>query len=131
MAPPHQPWQAIVQGVERNRRVAQQLHRELVPLLRELNDPALAVAPTITRVSVSRDLSLATIYIQMLEDEDVTRMLAGLGRASGYLRRQIGARLHMKKIPELRFRHDEKLAQADRLDHLLSTLGSGTGENFG
>ena len=41
-----------------------------------------------------------------------------LGRAAVFLRRQIGSRLRLKRVPELEFYYDESIAGQDRIEQL-------------
>ncbi len=43
-------------------------------------------------------------------------------RAAPFLRRQIGARLRLRRIPELTFVYDESVAGQDRIERLLNEI---------
>jgi ribosome-binding factor A len=104
-------------------RVADQLRSELALLLaREVHDPGIGFV-TLTRVQVSPDLGSARVLYTALGD-DKTRAASAkaLNRAAPFLRRQIGARLRLKRAPELRFIYDESIAGQDRIEQLLNQL---------
>ena len=42
-----------------------------------------------------------------------------------FLRRQIGSRLRLKRVPELEFLYDESIAGQDRIEQLLNTIRTG------
>ena len=48
-----------------------------------------------------------------------------LGRASTFLRRQIGSRLRLRRVPELEFRYDESIEGQDRIEQLLNNIRAG------
>jgi ribosome-binding factor A len=104
-------------------RVADQIRGELGWLLaREVHDPGLGFV-TLTRVQVSPDLQLARVFFTVLGDEPTRRTSArALERAAPFLRRQIGARLRLKRTPELRFVYDESVAGQDRIEQILNEL---------
>ena len=104
-------------------RVADQLRAELAQLLsREVHDPGVGFV-TLTRVHVSPDLQAARVYYTSLGDETGRRNTArALERAVPFLRRQIGRRLRLKRVPELRFLHDDSIAGQDRIERLLNEL---------
>jgi ribosome-binding factor A len=104
-------------------RVADQLRAELADLLtREVHDPGIGFV-TLTRVQVSPDLQSARIYYTSLGDETARRATAkALERAAPFLRRQIGGRLRLKRVPELRFLYDDSIAGQDRIEQLLNEL---------
>jgi ribosome-binding factor A len=104
-------------------RVADQIRSELAQLLaREVRDPGIGFV-TLTRVHVSPDIQQARIYYTCLGDEKAQRDTArALERAVPFLRRQIGSRLRLKRVPELTFLYDESIAGQDRIEQLLSEL---------
>ena len=91
-------------------------------LTREVHDPGIGFV-TLTRVQVSGDLQQARVYYTALGDEKSRRNSErALARAAGFLRRQIGARLRLKRTPELIFHYDESIAGQDRIEQLLSEI---------
>jgi ribosome-binding factor A len=107
----------------RPERVADQIRAELASLLaREVHDPGVGFV-TLTRVRVSPDLQQAHVYYTSLGDEKSRRNTErALGRAAGFLRRQIGTRLRLKRTPELTFHYDESIAGQDRIEQLLDQI---------
>jgi len=107
-------------------RVADQIRSELASLLaREVHDPGIGFV-TLTRVRVSPDLQQARVYYTALGDEKSRRNSErALARAAGFLRRQIGARLRLKRTPELTFHYDESIAGQDRIEQLLNEISGG------
>ena len=104
-------------------RVADQIRGELGDLLaREVHDPGLGFV-TITRVQVSADLQPARVFYTALGDERARRNSErALHRAAPFLRRQIGSRLRLKRVPELQFLYDESIAGQDRIEQLLNEI---------
>ena len=106
-------------------RVADQIRGELALLLaREVHDPGIGFV-TLTRVQVTPDLQQARVYYTALGDEKARRNSErALDRAIPFLRRQIGSRLRLKRVPELKFTYDESIAGQDRIEQLLNELHS-------
>jgi ribosome-binding factor A len=104
-------------------RVADQIRSELATLLsREVHDPGLGFV-TLTRVRISPDLQQARIMFTALGDEKSrASSTRALERAAPFLRRQIGARLRLKRTPELTFIYDESVAGQDRIERILNQL---------
>src|SRR5918912_616347 len=96
-------------------RVADQIRSELALLLaREVHDPGVGFV-TLTRVQLSADLQAARVMYTVLGDERARVSSArALERATPFLRRQIGMRLRLRRIPSLRFVYDESVAGQDR-----------------
>jgi len=103
--------------------VADQIRGELALLIaREVHDPGIGFV-TLTRVHVSADLQLARVYYTALGDETSRRNTErALGRATPFLRRQVGSRLRLKRTPELAFEYDESIAGQDRIEQLLNEI---------
>ncbi len=94
-------------------------------LARDVHDPGIGFV-TITRVQVTADLQHARIHYTALGDDKArTSTARALGRASVFLRRQIGARLRLRRVPELEFLYDESIAGQDRIEQLLNNIRAG------
>jgi len=107
----------------RQRQVAELLHEELSLLIqRRARDPRLGFV-TVTGVEMSPDLRIAHVYVSVLgSDDDVKQSLQGLRHAAGFFRRELGASLSLRYLPELNFRSDDSLARGLRIDQLLDSL---------
>ena len=91
-------------------------------LAREVHDPGIGFV-TITRVTVTPDLQHARIHYTALGDDKARASTAkALGRAAAFLRRQIGSRLRLRRVPELEFFYDESIARHDRIEQILQEL---------
>ncbi len=91
-------------------------------LAREVHDPGIGFV-TLTRVQVSPDLQMARVLYTALGDEKTRKSSErALERAAPFLRRQIGSRLRLKRVPELKFVYDESIAGQDRIEQLLNEL---------
>jgi ribosome-binding factor A len=112
----------MVQG-SRASRVGDQIQAELASLLmREVHDPGIGFL-TITRVKLSPDLQQARVYYTSIGDDKAKRESArALDRATPFLRRQVGQRLRLKRVPELTFFYDESIEQGDRVERILQEL---------
>jgi ribosome-binding factor A len=112
----------VAQG-SRTARVADQIRGEIASMIaREVHDPGIGFV-TITRVTVTPDLQQARVYYTALGDDKARRNSGrALDRAAGFLRRQIGSRLRLKRTPEIEFHYDESIAGQDRIEQLLNDI---------
>jgi ribosome-binding factor A len=103
--------------------VGEEIRQALATLLaREVHDPGIGFV-TITRVKVSPDLQLARAYYTQLGDDKARQETRrALDRAVPFLRRQIGQRLRLRRVPELRFEFDETVEKQDRIEKILLEL---------
>ncbi|MBQ9106669.1 MAG: 30S ribosome-binding factor RbfA [Clostridia bacterium] len=106
-------------------RISEDIKREISAVIRELKDPRVASKMlSVVRAEVSGDLSYAKIYVSAIEGIEVCReAVKGLRAASGYVRRELGIRLSLRKVPELRFVADDSIAYGARISNTLSELG--------
>ena len=105
-------------------RVGEQIRDELSSLLSRgvVHDPGIGFI-TLTRVQVSADLQLARVFYTSLGDPKSRRETEkALGRATPFLRRQVGSALRLRRVPELEFRFDESIAHQDRIEQILRDL---------
>lgn len=108
-------------GSHRRDRVATLIHQILAEALTtRLKDPRIGFV-TLTGVTVTSDLSVATARVSILGDEQQkAEALAGLEHASGYLRSLLARAADLRTTPELRFVVDRGLEHARRIDELLT-----------
>ena len=104
-------------------RVGEQIRQELSQLLlSDVHDPGIGLI-TLTRVKVSPDLQLARVYYTLMGDDRArSETKRALDRATPFLRRQIGSRIRLRRVPELQFHFDESVEAQDRLERILLEL---------
>ncbi len=104
-------------------RVKQVIQEEISQILQfEMKDPRLSLL-SVTNVELTSDLREAKIYISSLDANiDQKECLAGLRRASGYIRGLLGRRLTIKFIPTLQFYFDDSVAHQERILALIDEI---------
>ncbi len=104
-------------------RLSEDIKRELSALMRELKDPRVAGMISILRCEVSGDGSHCKVHVSALDgDGALNEAVKGLKSASGFLRRELGNRLHLRKCPELHFIADGSIAYSAKINEMLSGL---------
>jgi ribosome-binding factor A len=104
----------------RQAKVDEMIKRELAEILqKEMRDPRLALA-TITAVEVTRDFTLAKVYVSTLGDtQEKAQALRALQGAAGFLRGRLGGVIALRTIPQLVFRHDTGVERGIHMYELL------------
>jgi len=104
-------------------RLNEQLKRELTDIIRtQVRDPRVGLV-TITGVDVAADLGSAKVYVREVGGgEQLAQTLAGLEAAAPFLRSTLGRSLHVRRIPELRFREDRSYESAQRIEQVLTDV---------
>lgn len=91
-------------------------------LLREVADPRLHNV-TITEVKLDPELMYADVFVNALGDEArEAEVLQGLGRAKGFLRRELGKRVRVRNTPDLHFHWDVTLERGEHMNQIISKL---------
>ncbi|UJF14745.1 30S ribosome-binding factor RbfA [Jeotgalibaca sp. MA1X17-3] len=105
-------------------RVKQEVQREVNDILsKRIKDPRIENV-TITDVEVTGDLQNATIYYSTLDDlaSERKKVQDGLEKATGLIRKELGARLTLYRTPELAFKRDESVDYGSRIDELIKQV---------
>jgi len=106
-------------------RVAALIQQEVSKmLLHDIKDDRVGAGMvSVTDVDVSGDLQHAKIYVSIYgTDEARTETMAGLKSATGYVRRELGRRVRLRRTPEVIFIEDRGLERGDRMLTLLNQL---------
>lgn len=104
----------------RHLRVGAELQRFLNELLQsEVKDPRLANV-RVSEVDVSSDLSVAKVfYAPLAPDADRAPIESALTKAAPFMRGRVGRELRVRKVPELRFEHDDSVRQGFEISRLI------------
>ena len=107
---------------QRQLRVGELVRHALADMLTrgDVHDPVIERHMiTIPEVRVTADLRLATIYVMPLGGRDAEEVVAAFERHKKFLRAEIAHRINLKFAPDIRFRVDDRFAEAERIDKLL------------
>jgi ribosome-binding factor A len=105
----------------RGLRVADQIQRDLAEIIAYgLKDPRIGMV-TITEVQITPDYAHAKVFFTMLNDqaEAIKNTTDGLAAAAGFIRNQLGKRLHIHTLPQLHFVHDSSTSRGMEMSLLI------------
>jgi len=107
----------------RQKRVADRLQVEISELFqREMNDPRLQLV-TVTRVVIDRELEYANVFVSTMGDEArQAEVLAILKGAHGFIRREVGRRVKLRRTPQIIFHWDPGPEKGEQVEQLLDQL---------
>ncbi len=106
-------------GFQRSDRVAEQVRRDLADLIQsELKDPRVGMI-SLTAVELTPDYAHAKVFFTTLDVEHLEEVERGLKRAAGFLRRELGRRIHIHTLPELHFIYDNSLERGASMSLLI------------
>ena len=105
-------------------RVNSLIRQEISELLqRQVKDPRLGNFITVTAVDTSSDMRHAKVFVSRLEgQEEKNETLGVLASAAGFFRKELAARLKLRRIPELNFQWDDSLERGDHLLRLIDQV---------
>ncbi len=104
-------------------RVADQIRMEVADILmRKTKDPRVR-SVTVTDVAMSNDLRIARVYVTtMAEGPEEMEVFEGLRNAVGFVRTELGRRLHLRYTPEVLFMKDLTGPRGNRVLALLEEI---------
>lgn len=110
-------------GYNRADRVADQIRMEVAEILmRKIKDPRVR-SVTVTDVELTSDLRIARVFVTVMgTDAEEREIFAGLAKASGFVRGELGRRLALRYLPEVVFVKDVSGPRGDRVLQLLDEL---------
>ena len=104
-------------------RVTSDIRLALSDILREVKDPRVSKLLSIVKLDVSGDMSYAKVYVSAIEGKDKTEeSVKALKGAAGYIRRELGARLKLRKVPELRFVADDSIEVSANISRIVNNF---------
>ncbi len=102
-------------------RINTDLQREISYVLAEAENKDFHFI-TVTAVSVTNDLSVAKVYVTILEDDKKEEIMTALLNAKGFVRSQLFDRVDLRKIPDIRFIYDESVARGMRIEKIIEEV---------
>lgn len=113
----------------KNNRMAEDIHRELTDIFRLVKDPRVSDMLSVVRVELAGDGSHCKVYVSSLYGmEDTRQSVKGLRSAAGFIRRELFARLKMRKSPELEFIADNSIARGAEVTRKLDQISNNNPE---
>ena len=116
-----------MKSYKRSSRIGEQLLRDISQLfIEDLGENAPDMI-TFTHVKLTDDLKYATFYYSCLgEDEKRERVSEYLKSKTKHIRYTLGKNLHMRFIPEFRFKFDPSIEEGIKIEKLLNEIKSDT-----
>jgi ribosome-binding factor A len=110
----------------RTDRIDQLLREEIGSILaKDVQDPRIGFV-TVTDVETAPDLSTARVWVSVIgQPEERQKALRALEHAMPFVRRELGGRIRIRRIPELLVRADDSAQRGTRVLQLLAELEAG------
>lgn len=110
---------------KRIQRVNQLIKKELSQILLKEIEFTPDVLVTITQVETSSNLIESRVWISVLPEEKLKRVLKILNRNIYFLQQKLNKRLRMRPVPKIKFLEEKKTAGAGKIEEILEKLKKG------
>ena len=106
-------------------RMSEDIRRELMDILRSMKDPRGSGGMlSVVRIELSGDASCCKVYVSALEGLDAAKVAVKvLQNAQGFVRKELSARIEMRRAPELRFIADNSIEHSADIERILHQIG--------
>lgn len=104
-------------------RLSEQIKRDVSIVMESEYASRIGGLVTFTHVKLSSDLRYATVFYSVLGDAEARRRVEELlQRENRRIRHMVGTNLHIKHIPEFRFKFDDSIEHGIRIEQLLNEI---------
>lgn len=107
-------------------RINEEIKKALSEIIRDMKDPRISPMTTVLLVEATNDLKLAKVRISVYDKSDDVRRetVAQLNRAEGFIARELGRRVDLRRIPTLKFSLDDSIEYAVHISEIINKLQS-------
>ena len=107
-------------------RINEEIKKALSEIIRDMKDPRISPMTTVLLVEATNDLKIAKVRISVYDkSHDVRReTVAQLNRAEGFIARELGKRVDLRRIPTLKFSLDDSIEYAVHISEIINKLQS-------
>ncbi len=109
---------------KRSSRVSERIREEVADIIMNKIKHKTLGFITVTGAKVTDDLRNATIYLSVLNTDESQKTLKKLNASASFVKSELGRRLKMKYIPNLKFKIDESIEYGKKIDSLLDGINS-------
>lgn len=111
----------------RTERLNEELKKTISEVIRELKDPRLSDMTTVTSVDMTKDQKYAKVRISVYDQDDAKRKgsVDALNHAAGFIGREVGRRMLIRNVPQMKFILDDSIAYSIRISQLIDSLHAG------
>ncbi|MGF6493188.1 ribosome-binding factor A [Luteibacter sp. 621] len=104
---------------KRTDRVSAELRREIGLLVHAAVREHALPSVSVSDVETTKDLDVATVWVTALMPEKSAEAVKALKELAKEFRRELSKTMRLRRVPELRFKYDESVDRAERIETLL------------
>lgn len=108
----------------RQDRLNEEIKKTISEIIREMKDPRVSAMTTITQVEVTNDLKHAKLHTSVYgqDEEERKSTVEALNHAAGFIARELGRRMQIRRLPALKFMLDTSIEYSVHISQILNTL---------
>lgn len=105
-------------------RMNEEVRKTVSEIIREMKDPRISDMTTITKSEVTNDLKYAKMMTSVYDKDDAARVrtIDALNHAAGFIAHELGARMRIRCVPQLKFILDESIAYSVHIGKIINEL---------
>ncbi len=105
-------------------RINEEVKKAISEIVREMKDPRISSMTTIMSAEVTNDLKQAKVRVSVYDPDDSVReaSVAALNRAAGFIRHELGNRIDIRALPQLKFILDNSIEYSVHIAKILNDL---------
>jgi ribosome-binding factor A len=114
-------------------RINEEVKKAISEIVREMKDPRISPMTTIMSAEVTNDLKQAKVRVSVYDKDDAVRAesVAALNRAAGFIRHELGNRIDLRALPQLKFTLDNSIEYSVHIAQILNDLNKDRKEQEG
>lgn len=114
-------------------RINEEVKKAISEIVREMKDPRISQMTTIMSAEVTNDLKQAKVRVSVYDPDDAVResSVAALNRAAGFIRHELGTRVDLRALPQLKFTLDNSIEYSVHIAQILNDLNKDKKEQQG
>ena len=105
-------------------RINEEVKKAISDIVREMKDPRVSPMTTIMSAEVTNDLKQAKVRVSVYDEDDAVReaSVAALNRAAGFIRHELGTKVDLRALPQLKFTLDNSIEYSVHISQILNEL---------
>ena len=104
--------------------ISTEFKRALSEIIRnDIKDPRVSEMASVTHVEITKDLKYAKAYISVFDTDKLKKStIESLSHAEHYIKNEIGARLRIRRLPEITFILDTSIEYSSKISEMLKNV---------
>lgn len=119
-------------ALKRLDRINEEVKKTVSDIVREMKDPRISEMTTVLSADVTNDFKNAKIRVSVYAEADAQKStVEALNHASGFIGRELGMRMDIRRIPKLTFILDSSIEYSIHISKILNELNISSAETEG